>query len=250
MSTSFGQLLRCGPPAIGTLVTVDSPQVAEVLALCGYDWLFLDMEHSTLGVAEVQRLVQAVGGRCRTIVRVAENSEVCIKRVLDTGCDGIMVPQVNSTDDALRAVRAAKYPPLGRRSVGIARAQGYGLTFAEYVRDANERTSVIVQIEHATAVENVDEILGVEGVEAAFVGPYDLSGSLNRLGDVGSDEVQQAIERVRSACRRAQVPLGIFVADTDAARVQIAAGCAFVAVGIDLAILGVAARETLQKLRA
>lgn len=249
MKTTFGQRLWSGRPAIGTLITLDSLQVAEVMALCGYDWLFIDMEHSTLGVTEVQRLVQVVGERCDTIVRVAENSDVCIKRVLDTGCDGIMVPQVNTAADAARAVRAAKYPPQGTRSVGIARAHGYGLSFAEYVQAANERTSVVVQIEHATAVENIDNILGIEGIDAVFVGPYDLSGSLNRLGDVQSDEVQQAIERVRSACRQAKMPLGIFVTDADAARTQIAAGCAFVAVGIDLGVLARAALEALEKVR-
>jgi 2-keto-3-deoxy-L-rhamnonate aldolase RhmA len=250
MEIPFGQVLRSGGAAIGTLVTVDSPQIAEVLALCGYDWLFIDMEHSTLGIAEVQRLVQAAGGRCHAVVRVAENSDVCIKRALDIGCDGILVPQVNTAEDARRAVRAAKYPPLGARSVGIARAQGYGLGFAEYVRSANERTSVIAQIENAKAVDNIDEILRVDGLDALFIGPYDLSGSLNRLGEVDSDAVQQAIETVRAACRQARMPLGIFAADADTARAQVAAGCAFVAVGIDLGIFARAAREVLERVRS
>jgi 2-dehydro-3-deoxyglucarate aldolase/4-hydroxy-2-oxoheptanedioate aldolase len=250
MKAAFSRSIRSGKPWIGTLVTVDSPQIAEVLILSGYDWLFIDMEHAALEVAAVQRLVQVASGRCHSIVRVAENSDVWIKRVLDTGCDGVMVPQVRSAADASRAVRSAKYPPLGERSAGISRAQGFGLAFAEYVGRANSTTSVIVQVEHVEAVENIESILAVEGVDGVFIGPYDLSGSMNRLGEVESDEVQRAITRIRAACRDARMPVGLFVLDADAAKAQIEAGCSFVAVGLDMTTLATAARRNLHRVRS
>jgi 2-keto-3-deoxy-L-rhamnonate aldolase RhmA len=250
MKESFSQRIRSGRAAIGTLITTDSAQVVEIMLACGYDWLFIDMEHATLSVADVQNLVQVAGGRCHTIVRVPENADVWIKRVLDTGCDGIMVPQVTSAADARRAVRAAKYPPLGERSVGLARAQGYGLSFTESVRTANAMTSVIVQVEHMKAVDGIEGILAVKGVDGVFIGPYDLSGSMNCLGEVQSDAVRGAITRVRAACRKADMPVGLFVLDAGAAKAQLDAGDTFIAVGIDLTTLATAARAALAKVRS
>src|SRR5215471_13325539 len=133
MAASLKNALQQPKPLIGTLLTTASPEVAEVLALAGFDWLFIDLEHGSLSIQDAQRAIQAVAGRCFTVVRVPEATAENIKRVLDTGCDGMIAPHVNTADEARRIVALAKYPPVGQRSVGLGRAQGYGLNFAEYI---------------------------------------------------------------------------------------------------------------------
>src|SRR5438876_221171 len=135
MNTSLRTRLGRDEPMMGTLLTLNSPEVAELLVNCGYDWLFLDMEHSPLlDLRAVQQITQVIQPRAYSIVRVPSNDPVWIKKVLDTGCDGLIVPHVNSESAARQAVSAAKYPPDGCRSVGIARAQGYGASVMSYLQ--------------------------------------------------------------------------------------------------------------------
>jgi 2-keto-3-deoxy-L-rhamnonate aldolase RhmA len=236
--------LRDERPLIGTLVTLDSPEVAETLALGGIEWLFVDTEHApTLDARAVQRIAQAVAGRCYTVARVPVNEEAWIKKVLDAGADGVIVPHVRNAEDARRAVDAAKYPPLGARSVGIARAQGYGLDFVGYLGRANESTALVLQIEDVDGVHNLAEILDVPGFDAVLIGPYDLSGSMGRLGEVEDPEVRAAVDKVRAGCRTARMPLGIFAATAAAARAEVSSGISFVAVGTDLGLMSGAARQ-------
>lgn len=231
------------------MVTLAAPEVAEMLSLCGFDWLFIDGEHSPLSVAAVQRIIQAIRGDCLALVRVPENNVTWIKQMLDTGCDGIIVPQVNSAEEARQAVAAAKYPPTGSRGVGLARAHGYGIDFVEYVAAANDHIAVIIQIEHIAGVENLDAILAVEGIDGVLIGPYDLSGSIGRLGKVSSKPVQEAIRLVKQKCAAAGMPVGIFVIDAETGQKEIADGCQFIAVGTDTVFLWSAAKETLKIVR-
>ena len=150
---NFAQRLRQDDLLLGTMLTLPSPEVAEIIAACGYDWLFLDGEHSTLSTLDWQRVLQAIGGRSAGIIRVAANRERDIKKFLDIGADGIIVPQVNSAGLARQAVACCKYPPQGIRGVGLARAQGYGRDFADYMENANRDIAVIMQAEHIDAVE-------------------------------------------------------------------------------------------------
>src|SRR5579859_5385838 len=168
-NTSFKEKLGQRQPVIGTLVTLNAPEIAEILSHCGFDWLFIDMEHGALSFSDIQHLIQAIGERCATLVRIPENRPMWIEKVLDMGCDGIIVPSVNTALEAKQAVAAAKYPPIGERSVGIARAHGYGMAFDEYVASANDRVSVLIQIEHIKGVENLEEILNVEGIDGVLI---------------------------------------------------------------------------------
>jgi 2-keto-3-deoxy-L-rhamnonate aldolase RhmA len=242
---SFVNKLTQATPPVGTLLTFDAPEVAEILSLCGFDWLFIDMEHGAFTIEGAQHTIQAVRGDCSALVRAPENSPVWIKRVMDIGPDGIIVPQVNSADEARRAVAAAKYPPLGARSVGIGRAHGYGLSFGEYVTTANEQVALIIQIEHIQAVDQLDEILQVKGIDGILIGPYDLSGSMNQLGQVKSDPVQKEIRRIKDKCIRASVPYGIFVVNPEEAPKEIEDGCHFLAVGTDSSFLISSAKNAL-----
>lgn len=247
MSDPFATRLRRGDRLIGSIVTLAAPEVPEILSAAGVDWLFIDCEHAPLDALWAQRLLQAA--RVPGVLRVADSHESTLKRALDTGAAGVVVPMVNTAQQARAVVSFCKYPPLGSRGVGIVRAQGYGLGFQDYVAQANESTAVIVQIEHISAVENIEAIVAVPGVDAAFVGPYDLSGSMGRLGQVDHIDVLAAIEGVRFACERAGMPLGIYVGSVAAAKPYLEKGFTLIAVGIDALLLGQAARQIVQALK-
>jgi 2-dehydro-3-deoxyglucarate aldolase/4-hydroxy-2-oxoheptanedioate aldolase len=237
MKTSFVQKLRTENPLIGTLVSLPVPEISEMLSLVGFDWLFIDMEHSTLSLSDTQRLLQAIQGDCNGLVRIAENNPVSIKQALDLGADGIIVPAVNSADEARQAVQWAKYPPVGSRSVGIGRAHQYGFQFAEYIGNANAGTAVIIQIEHVQAVTNLTDILAVPGIDGVFIGPYDLAGSMNRMGDVQHPDVQDAIQYIKTTCRQQGMPIGIFTLRPDSIPTELASGVQFIAAGTDASFL-------------
>jgi 2-dehydro-3-deoxyglucarate aldolase/4-hydroxy-2-oxoheptanedioate aldolase len=246
MSDSFAARLRRGDRLIGSFVTLPALEVAELMGAAGFDWLVVDCEHAPLDALWAQRLLQAA--RIPGVIRVSDGHESTLKHALDTGAAGVLVPMVNSAQQARAIVSHCKYPPAGSRGVGIVRAQGYGLGFQEYVAQANEATAVIVQIEHITAVESIDAIVAVPGVDAAFVGPYDLSGSMGRLGQVDHIDVLTAIEGVRLGCERAGMPLGIYAGSAAAARRYLEQGFKLVVVGIDAHLLGQAARQIVQTL--
>ena len=145
---NFVERLRQKELLVGTMLTIPSPEVAEMIAKCGFDWLFMDGEHAPLSTLEWQRLMQAAGRRCANVLRVPSLSERDIKKALDIGADGVIVPMVNSAEQARLAVEWSKYPPRGKRGIGLGRAQGYGLDFNDYLANANDDTVVIVQAEH------------------------------------------------------------------------------------------------------
>jgi 2-dehydro-3-deoxyglucarate aldolase/4-hydroxy-2-oxoheptanedioate aldolase len=247
MTEPFATRLRRGDTLLGTIVTLASPDVPELLSAAGFDWLFVDCEHAPLDFLAAQSLLQSARVPC--VVRVPDGHESTLKKALDIGAAGVVIPMVNSALQARGIVSFCKYPPLGTRGVGIVRAQGYGLAFQEYVAHANDSTAVIVQIEHISAIENIDAIVAVPGVDAVFVGPYDLSGSMGRLGEVEHIDVLAAIEGVRLACERARMPLGIYVGSAPAAKQYLQKGFTLVAVGIDALLLAQAGRQIVQTLR-
>lgn len=238
--------LRNRETCVGTIVTLSNPVVAELLSNAGFDWLFIDVEHSPLDWQAAQTLLQAA--RCPCVVRVPLCDEISIKKALDIGADGIIVPQVNSRAEAERVVRYAKYPPLGARGVGVARAHGYGPRFQEYVSRANDEIAVIVQAEHIEAVHHIRDIATVAGIDAVLVGPYDLSTSMGKAGQVTDPSVLEAIARVKTECDACNMPLGIFGMTPEAVKPYIQAGYSLIAVGIDTAILANAASQIVQQL--
>ncbi len=249
MTTTFRDSLQSATPLIGTLLTVASPEIAEALALQGFDWIFIDLEHGSLSIKDAQVAIQAVADRSFTLVRVPDGTPENIKRVMDTGCSGIIVPMVSSESYARKIVALAKYPPLGERSVGLGRAQGYGLRFGEYLASANAQTAVVVQIEHRDAISSVDQIAAVPGIDALFVGPYDLSNSMGLVGQVSHPDVVAAIGKVRVACGRASLAMGIYCSNAELASNEIKAGARMVAVGTDIMHMASSARSTLDALR-
>lgn len=250
MEHQFRNRLLRGDLLVGTMVTLNSPEVTELLAGIGFDWLFIDAEHSPLTMIEIQHMVQAAGKECPCIVRLPEASEVPVKQALDIGAAGIIAPLVNSAGQAEDIVRMAKYAPDGSRGVGVSRAHRYGLGFQEYLDGANEETAVIVQVEHIDAVANIESIARVRGIDAVFVGPYDLSASLGKLGQVNDPEVQGAIETVTEVSLQAGIKLGIFGLSAKSVRPFIDRGYTLIVAGIDTMMLGSAASQLLADLRS
>lgn len=248
MDTHFHNKLRRKELLIGTIVTMASTEVVEIYCAAGFDWLFIDLEHSALNMREAQVLLQAATSNVASFLRIPSNDETWIKKALDIGSDGIIIPQVQTEEDVRRAVQACKYPPQGTRSVGIARAQGYGAKFQEYVSTANTDTAVIIQIEHIAAVTVVEDILAVAGVDGLFIGPYDLAASMGKMGRPDDPEVVAAIAQVAKAAQQADMPLGIFGATADSVEPYIKKGYTLIAIGIDTLLLSQTAKSIINAL--
>ena len=249
MSAAFRDRLLRGDRLVGTLLSLPSPELAEIASSAGFDWLFLDMEHGALGPGDVLRLVQAARGPCACLVRIPENREMWIKKALDTGAAGIIVPHVNVAADAALAVRWSKYPPEGERSVGFSRANLYGARFQENVETANRETAVVAQVEHIDGVRAIEAILGVPGVDAIFIGPYDLSASMGKPGRIQDPDVRDAIRSVASACAAKKVPVGIFAAGLAASAQALEEGYTLVCSGIDVGLYSESAAAILRGLK-
>ena len=237
---------------IGSWVTLGNTSVAEIMARAGFEWLTIDMEHSVITLDIAQELIQVIEGYgVAPLVRVGENNPNIIKRVMDAGAYGIIVPMVNSKEDAEAAVNAVKYPPIGTRGVGLARAQGYGFDFDEYATTINEESVVIAQIEHIDAVGNLESILSVEGIDGCIIGPYDLSGSLGMPGNFDHPRVEAALRRVEEICKEKKVALGMHVIQPDYRLVveQVSKGYIFLAFSLDILFLGTICREQMAKLK-
>lgn len=249
MGSDFRARLIRGEKLLGTMVTLGSPTTAEILAEIGFDWLFVDGEHGPLETGELLGILQAADRRTPCIVRVPEGNEVAIKKVLDLGAEGIIVPQVNTPEQTADVVKFARYAPQGARGVGLARAHGYGLRFQEYMQTANDQVAVIVQAEHALAAENIEKIVKVPGVDAILLGPYDLSASLGHTGELDHPSVVQAIDHITKTCQGAKMPLGYFGVTAESVKPMIERGYTLIVAGVDTLLLGLAAKRLLADLR-
>jgi len=247
LARKIKEKIRRGEPSLGSWMAMAHPSIAEILAMAGYDWVVIETEHTAIDVSEVLRLIIAIEQRGSIpLVRLAWNDPIQAKAVLDSGAAGVLVPMVNCKADAELAVQMTKYPPLGFRGVGLARAQGYGENFDEYVQNANADSLLIVQIEHIDAVDNIEEIVSVPGIDGTFIGPYDLSMSLGVPGQLTHPKVIAAKERVRDVVLKKGLIAGVHLVQPSAAidgcREAIAEGYRFIALGTDLLFLGDSAR--------
>ncbi len=238
---------------IGSWITLGHPSIAEIMSKAGFDWLTIDMEHSVITLHQAQQLIQIIElSGVVPLVRVGENNPALIKRVMDAGAHGVIVPMVNTKNDAVRAVHAVKYPPEGIRGVGLARAQGYGFEFEKYKAWVNKESIVIVQVEHIEAVNNLEEILSVEGVDAFIVGPYDLSGSLGRPGDFAHIQMDAALKKIMDTSKKYDKAAGFHVIPPEAQEVnkKIQEGYRFIGFSLDTLFLGIKCREEMKKIKA
>jgi len=245
---SFKERMRSKEVLIGAAIETPEPDIAELMGTFGFDWFWIDMEHCPLEIKDVQTILQAMGrSKTATLVRVPWNDPVHIKRVLDLGPTGVIVPWVNNQEEAGKAVIACRYPLEGIRGCGPRRPVWYR-DFTEYVTKANEEVVVVVQIETREAIGNLKEILSTPGIDGTIVGPADLSASLGHLGYPKHPEALEAIRQIVDTHRGTRVCPGI-ASNPDDAREHIEMGFRLVNVGSDLGFMQMAATETLQKIR-
>ena len=243
------------PLTTGSWVSLFHPSIIEVMALAGFDWLVVDMEHSVIDYQHAQLMIATIQAQgLEAYVRVGENNRRIIKRVLDAGADGIIVPMVDSYDDAVRAVESVKYPPLGKRGVGLARAQRYGVGdgFANYRDGRAKQIKLIAQIEHYRAIDELDGIIGLDGIDGTLIGPYDLSGSMGKPGRYEDEDVVKALLKYETIARANPHKLmGFHVVDLHPAAFidKVDKGYNFLAYGIDALFLGEACRTQLAGIR-
>ncbi len=247
LASDIKRKLRDGKVSLGSWMSMAHPSIAEILAGAGYEWVVVETEHTAIDNSEVLRLMIAIErAGAVPLVRLAWNDPIQCKAVLDSGAAGVIVPMVNTREDAELAVKSAKYPPMGFRGVGLARAQGYGARFSEYVTNANADTLLIVQIEHKDAVANIESILDVPGIDGTFIGPYDLSMSMGLAGQLDHPDVVAARDTVLKATRARGLAPGIHLVHPDRATTDlasyVAAGYQFIALGTDILFLGDSAR--------
>ena len=242
--------IRAGEPLIGSLVTMPSLDVAEIMACIGFDYLWIETEHAPMDFVHAQSLIQAVGGRCPCLVRIPDKQEVWVKKALDIGCAGIVVPQIRSAAEARQVVEWSLYPPDGRRSVGVSRAHGYGMVFQHAIDSVNDELVIVLQAEHTDAVQNIASIAQVPGIDAVLIGPFDLSGSLGVLGEVDHPRVLEAIETVRHQCHAVGMPLGIFASNVEIAQEYLIQGFTLIALSMDTFFLWQSAQTALSEVRA
>jgi 4-hydroxy-2-oxoheptanedioate aldolase len=234
----FKRRLKGADPLVGLWMQLTSNVAAESLAYSGFDWLLIDSEHAPNEVQDVLGQLQGVAaGASSPIVRIAWNDAVLFKRLLDAGVQTFLVPQVNSAEEAKKAVRAVRYPPRGVRGVaGCTRANRFAHV-PNYYKVADEEICMIVQVETRAAAAQVREIAAVDGIDAVFVGPADLAADMGHLGDPGHPEIQAAIAGTLAGAQSAGKPAGIFAFGPDDARRRFASGFRFASVGSDLATM-------------
>jgi len=219
MQNPVKRKLKNGQKTIGAFSQMISPVSAEIMSRSGFDWIIVDLEHAPGDFANLQHQLQAMNGSgVVPFARAPWNDMVAIKRTLDTGVMGVLIPYVNTREEAIAAVAACKYPPLGVRGVaGSPRAAGYTRNTMPYLTSANDEVVVMIAVETMEAVENLDEILTVEGLDGIFIGPVDLASSMGYLGDPGQPEVQQTIALIESKVLPSDKFLGTLAANWDKA---------------------------------
>ncbi len=235
---SFKRALKAGQQQIGIWNTIPGPVVTELLAGCGFDWVLLDTEHSLTDIPDLMGMLQAVAPYATApVVRPQANDTVLIKRALDLGAQTLLLPYVQSRAEAEAAVQAMRYAPRGMRGVsGMTRASRFGAV-KDYVQRAEEELCLIVQVETAEAVDLIEEIATVDGVDGVFIGPSDLAASMGFPGNAAHPKVVAKVEEAILRLKAVGVPSGILTLDQTFARRCMELGTIFTAVGVDMALL-------------
>lgn len=213
---NFKKILHKGKPVIGSWLSIGNSTVAEIYADSGFDWIAIDLEHTTISLSTAEEMIRIIQLKnIPVLVRLTSNDENQIKRILDTGANGIIVPMVNTRNDLEKAIKATKYPPDGTRGVGLARAQGYGKNFKDYFEWQKENIVVIAQIENISAIDQIDNILSTKGIDGFLIGPYDLSCSMNIPGDFKSPKYIEIVEKILKKGKEHNCLPGIHIVEPD-----------------------------------
>lgn len=248
--TNLKDKFRTETDLVGAWLSIGHPTVAEVTATHDFDFVLIDTEHTPLSLETVENMsrgVDAADGDTKALVRVPSDDPVRIKRVLDIGVAGIMVPRIETADEARDIVQAVTYPPDGVRGVASGRAATYGNDFQQYVETADDSITTVVQIETQRGLDNAGAIAAVDGIDAIFVGPADLSANLGIFGEWENDRLDAAIDQVVSAGAAAEIPVGTLVVDPDDIETRVEQDFDFLIVGKDTSHLSAANERIRQR---
>ena len=248
MENKIKEMLSAGKVAYGGWEVLNSVPAADLLAQAGYDWVCADIEHTTYGIADVAAFASMVKARGAVpVARVFDCTPTSIRRVVDAGIQGIIVPHVSTREDAREAVHSVKLPPVGRRGIGAGAYASYGVHSASKVATINADTFIVANIETQEGVENIDEIVAIEGIDGVFIGPLDLSYSMGLGANTGDDRVRHAIDRVLAAAKQRKKFCGIHVMDMTGIRNALCAGYRFIALGFDASFIYEGAKNVLRQ---
>ena len=247
------QMIKAGKKTSGAWAQLCSPLSAECLARGGFDWILIDMEHAggdILTLITQCQAIAAAGSGAVPIVRVPWNDLVWIKRILDAGAYGLMIPYVNTKEEAVRAIQACKYPPLGNRGIaGSIRAAGYGRDTQNYLKRANDEIFVMLQLETTQAIDNMEAVASVPGLDAFFIGPMDLSTSMGHFGNPAHPEVVAAIATAEAKAKKLGIPLGTISGSWEQAKGLYDRGYQLITLISDSVLVSKVGAETAAKFR-
>lgn len=244
--------LKNNEVSYGSWITIPHHAIVEILATAGFEWLVIDLEHTSISFSDAEKLILAIESKGMVpLVRVGSNDSLIIKRVMDSGASGVIVPMINSKEEAEKAVNSIKYPPSGLRGVGLYRAQDYGIGFKNYKSWLEKESICIAQIEHKSGVENITDIINVDGIDGIIVGPYDLSSSFGFPGEFENREFLDSINKIEEACSKNNFPLGYHVINPNYKEVlqKKKLGYTFLGFSLDFLFLGNKARDEMNKLK-
>jgi 2-dehydro-3-deoxyglucarate aldolase len=231
---------------LGSWISLAHPAIAEIMCNADFEWIVIDLEHSSITLSQAEELIRVIDLKGKSpLVRLSSNDPTQAKRIMDMGAHGIVCPMVNSKSDAEKIYKSMHYPNVGFRGVGLARAQSYGNSFHEYKKDLSDSSILVVQIEHIDAVDNLEEILSVKGVDAYIIGPYDLSASMGIPGEFDNPKLIEALERVKEVGIKMNIPGGIHIVEPDLNQLdqRIEEGYKFLAYSVCMRMLDHACRE-------
>lgn len=250
---SFKKKMRSKSKLLGTWLTLPSTTIAEIVCRSGFDWMAIDLEHSPMTLDQAQELIRIIDLMGKTaLVRISNNDGTLIKRVMDSGAHGIIVPMVNSLKDVKDAHSAIHYPPIGKRGVGLARAQQFGANFEGHWKWVSEEVVLIVQIEHKDSLLNLDEIFGSNLIDGYLIGPYDLSASLGIPGQFDHPSMKEALIKIEKKANEYKIAKGIHIVemDEDALKERIDSNYQIIAYGVDFRVLDSNFRKAKSKFDA
>ena len=253
VKSSLKKYLEQDKLSLGTWITLGHASIAEIFANAGFDWLVVDLEHSTISLDQAGELIRTIDlAGVAPLVRLTSNDINQIKRVMDAGAHGIVVPNVNTPQEARDAVSATRYAPLGRRGVGLGRAQEYGPGFRDYLEWQKDGPVVIVMIEHQSALDHLEDIFAVPGVDGFIIGPYDLSCSMGIPGEFERPEFTAVMQRILKTGLKAGCSAGLHIVEPDPIylRQAISEGYRLIAYGVDIRMLDISARAGIEVAKA
>jgi len=236
---------------IGSWITTFNPTAAHLMSSLGFGWLCIDMEHSTITFDQMSSLITIVEKNGSIpFVRVGSNETLHIKKALDAGAKGIIVPMVNTVKDAKKAIESSYYPPHGKRGVGLSIASNFGYNFKNYIKNISKKIPLILQIESIEGINNLEKILDLKNISGTLLGPYDLSSSLGVIGKLESPLVKKAIRKYESISKKKKISMGIHITEPNLVKIKNykKRNYKLIASGTDTLFLGNSCRDFLKKL--